>query len=407
MGFFQGIFTTIFNSKKNVQISSSKMINLFTPRFSSTVSPLLNDTFMTAVNTHALHFSKIKPTAYLNDKESKNWLTKLLSVRPNAIMSAGVFWEKAARNYYIDNNLFIYLDWDPENTNAPLQSLWILDPNTMEVSYNKALNEFYLSFQLQGDHIVTSLDNIVHVARHVGLSEIFGEHSQAIDQVLKVINTNYEGIDNAIKSSAFLRFVINTTTLLTDADKEKKAKKFAETYLSKDGTGIAYLDSSSEITQINSEAKYANEKEMAFFEKKIMNYLTIDQCMVSAKFTENDFQSYYETNMEPFANKLSSELTYKIFTDREYGVGNRIVISSSDMQVISLTSKISILSNTKEIGLYTINEYRKMFNMPPIEDGDRRSVSLNYINSDIADDYQKNKAKNGGLNDGTKKETEV
>ena len=186
-------------------------------------------------------------------------------------MEAGSFWEKVARNYYLDNNVFIYLDWDLTKTRQPLKSIWVLDPTNMDVRYHESTGEFLLQFNLQGKAITTSLDNVVHIARHVGDTEIFGEGSNAIDKVLKVINTNYDGIENAIKQSAFLRFVINTTTLLTEKQRQDMAKRFADTYLTKDGSGIAYLDSSSQLTQVNSEAKYANEKEMRLFENKILN----------------------------------------------------------------------------------------------------------------------------------------
>lgn len=393
---FKGIFTSIFQNKKDLKTSTSKLLNLFTPYFADSTNPELNDTFMTSVNTHAKHLSKIKPTVYLKDKKDKSWMTKILSMKPNPIMEAGSFWEKVCRNYYIDNNVFIYLDWDLSKPKQPLRSMWILDPTNINVSHIKGTMEFYLQFQLQGETITTSLENIIHIPRHVGDTEIFGEKDSAINTVLKVINTNYSGIEAAIKTSGFLRFVINTTTLLTDAAKQKKAEDFANTYLAQDGTGIAYLDASSTLTQVNSKAEYANADMMKLFEKKIMNYLNISQPILEAKFNEDDWQSYYETNMEPINNKLQNELTDKLFTIREYDMGNRVIISSSDLQVISISSKISILEKSREIGLMTINEYRKLFNLDPVEGGDARLQSLNYIDAESATQYQLSKVKEGG-----------
>ena len=397
----KGIFTSVFSKKKDLSVSTSKLLNLFTPYFSNTVNPELNDTYMSAVNTHARHLSKIKPGAFLNNRKDKSYLTKILSLKPNPIMEAGAFWEKVCRNYYTENNVFIYLDWDLTKLKAPLKGMWILDPLNIDIRYSEDYNEFFFQFNIQGKIITTSLENIVHIPRHVGDSEIFGEQSPAIDSVLKVINTNYEGLENAIKTSAFLRFVINTTTLMTEKQKEQKAKDFATTYLSKDGTGIAYLDSSSELTQVNSDGKYANADTMKILETKILNYLNISTEILQGNFTEDQWQSYYETNIEPLVNKIQNELTIKIFTDREYDMGNRILISSNDLQVVSTASKIDLLTNSKEIGLFTINEYRHLFNMPPIDEGNNRVVSLNYISSNIADDYQMSrpKPKKEGLDD--------
>ena len=389
------IFTTIFGAKKTKEISvtTSKLVNLFTPYFSSTVDPKLNETFMAAVETHTLHISKIKPSVFLKDKKSKPYINRILSLKPNPVMEAGAFWEKVARLYWTEWNVFIYIDWDLTQPNEPLRSLWILDVSNVETSIDKNTGEFYLRFNLNDKTIITGLDNIIHVTRNVGDSEIFGEKSSAINTVLKVITTNYEGIENAIKTSAFLRFVINSTTSMTPSQREKKAQAFADAYLGIGATGVAYMDASSQLTQIKSEAKYSNADEMKFFENKIYNYLHISENIIKADFSENQWQSYYETNIETFANKLCNELNYKLLSKREYEVGNRIKIATDELQVMSITSKINLIDKTKEIGLYTINEFRNLFNLSPVEDGDQRIVSLNYINSSIADDYQKSKVK--------------
>ena len=388
---FKGIFTSVFSKKKDLQITKSKLMNMFTPYFSNSVNPRLNDTFMSAVNTHAKHLSKIKPVVFLKDKKDKVWMTKVLSVKPNQITEAGAFWERVAKNYYLDNNAFIYLDWNLEKPRTPLRSMWILDPTDIQVKYSETDKEFYLNFNIQGVNITTGLDNIVHLARNVDNNEIFGKADNSINSVLSVINTNFEGIENAVKTSQFLRFVLTTTTLMDDDTKQKKAEEFANTYLAKDGTGIAYLDSSTILTQVNSNAKYANSAEMKFFENKIFNYLNINESILKADFSENQWQAYYETNIESLVNKLTNELNVKLFTTREYGTGNRVIVSSSELQVVSMTTRIAMVTNTKELGVFTINEYRKLFNMSPIEDGDKRLVSLNYINSEKADDYQMGK----------------
>ncbi|HSH50312.1 MAG TPA: phage portal protein [Bacteroidales bacterium] len=328
---------------------------------------------------------------FLKDKPARPDITKILSLKPNSVMEAGAFWEKVGRNYYLENNVFIYIDWDLSKPKEPLKGLWILDPDNIDVIYNEQSGDVFLEFQLQGKNIVAPLDDIIHIARNVDTTEIFGKRDNAINSVLKVINTNYEGIEQAIKNSAFLRFVLASTSPMNEQIRKKRAESFAENYLAKDGTGVAYIDATETLTQIKDEAKYANANEMEHFENKILNYLNISESILKADFNENQWQAYYETNIESFVNKLLNELNFKLFTNREYGEGNRVVISSDILHVISTQTKINLLEKTKEIGLFTINEYRKLFNMAPIEGGEKRLVSLNYINADNADDYQLSK----------------
>ena len=54
-----------------------------------------------------------------------------------------------------------------------------------------------------------------------------------------------------------------------------------------------------------------------------------------------------------------------------------------------------------ERGIITINEYREIMYLAPIEDGDIRQVSLNYVKTDDQSNYQVGK---GGDNDGSASE---
>lgn len=388
-----GFLSDLFIKKK--QVNTSKLVNFFTPYFGSVNSPELNETFVSAVNTHALHFSKIRPGVYLNGNETKKAMSRLLSQKPNPLMEAGAFWEKVCKLYWTEYNVFLYADWSV----AGLRALWILDPNSIEISQDKNTGELYFKFFLNDKIMIESFENIIHIARDVDReTEIFGKRDSAINTVLNVINTNYTGIANAIKTSQFLRFVINSTTVLNDTKRQELATKFAETYLSTDGTGIAYLDATSTLTQVNNQAKYANKEEMAFFEDKIYNWLHISPKIIKGEFSENEWQAYYETSIEPLLRKLTNELNFKLLTQREYDVGNKIIVQANDLQVISTATRISLIEKTKEIGLFTVNEGRQLFGLPPIENGDNRLVSLNYINSSIADQYQQNKV--GGNENG-------
>jgi len=382
-----GLISELFGKKlKTPTKVESQLVDLFRPFFSSVSNPKLNDTLMSAVQTNATHCSKIQIVPLLNNKPTKPYLQKILSLSPNPITEAGAFYEKVARNYFLDNNAFIYLDWytDSSKMSEPLRAMWIVDPTYMTVKYDPETGDFIYKIQVDGRIIYTSSENMIHIARHVALSELFGETSPAINKVISVINTNYDGVENAIRTSAFLRFILTTSTAMKEEDRKKKAQSFAETYLTKDGTGIAYLDSTTTFQKVDSSAKYANAEEMEFFEKKIKKYMNIDDPILLGNFNENQWQSYYETNLEPFILKLKNELERKLFTDREYSQGNRIHIASNMLQVASLATKNNLIMATKEIGIFSVNEYRQLLNMSPLDDGDTRYVSLNYADVDSA-----------------------
>jgi HK97 family phage portal protein len=385
-----GIFSKLFQDKKDLQASSHDILNLMVPFFSDQVSPRLNDTFMSCVQAHARHISKIKPTVFLKDVESttRAGLNRLLQLRPNPTMNASQFWEKVAYGYFVECNAFIYLDYDWTNFKEPLRSLWVLDPTSIEVRMDEA-KRIFLRFTLQSETVETSVDNIVHIARNMNSAEFFGEKNEAIKKVLDVMNTNYEGVVNAVKTSAFIRFLVRNGTLMTEPAKKQRTEAFANMFLGvKSSYGIAYIDGAEEITPIESKAKYANADEMAHFEKKIYNYLGISEKIVQTTYTEDEWNAYYESSIEPFVIQLQDELTYKIFTQREIEVGNRIEIDDKRLQSASLKTRIQIAAAILKLPVFKPNDVLKLLYMPAIEHGDKEYATLNYVDANKQNQYQ-------------------
>jgi hypothetical protein len=96
-----------------------------------------------------------------------------------------------------------------------------------------------------------------------------------------------------------------------------------------------------------------------------------------------------------------------IFTDNELNFGNEIVFYTKDLAYLSTTTKLNLLKTVGEQGLLTDDEKLAILGYPPIADGSgsRRTMSLNYIDTKIIDQYQLTRAKVGSVLDGKNKNT--
>ena len=92
--------------------------------------------------------------------------------------------------------------------------------------------------------------------------------------------------------------------------------------------------------------------------------------IVQSSYTEDEWNAYYESEIEPLAMQLSSEYTRKIFTRRERGFGNKIIFAANNLQYASMRTKLGLLSMVDR-GAMTPNEWREVLNLPPVEDGDK------------------------------------
>lgn len=68
--------------------------------------------------------------------------------------------------------------------------------------------------------------------------------------------------------------------------------------------------------------------------------------------------------------------------------GAAITFTAERIEFSSAETKIRLLHEAAPLGLMTVNEARHLLALPPVEDGDRRLQSLNYVSAEKADAYQ-------------------
>lgn len=391
MGLIAKYFNKVKNKNKDL-FTSKDLINMYTPYFTGQYAPDLNATFVSSVNTHSTHISKAKPIVYLNDEpaSSKNYLNRLLQLKPNPMMTAPTFWKTLAHSYFMNNIAIAFIEWDYGKFNEPVQAIWPLDfdKNSLDCRIDST-GKLYIEFALEGEKKVAESEDLIVMVREADPTSLpFGKRSKSIDTVLKVLQTSYEGVEQAIRTSAFIRFLVQSTTPLTDKQKEDKAKYFADTYLSKDSSGVVYIDQASQVTKVDSQAKYANASEMKEFKNDIFCYLNINEKILKSEFDESVWQAYYETALEPFFISLEAELTSKLFTKSEIERGNKIVIEANRLHSASLTTRASIAAAYMKLPVYQPNVVCDLLYLPKLENGNKEYANLNYVHADKQNQYQ-------------------
>jgi HK97 family phage portal protein len=301
-------------------------------------------------------------------------------------MSAYDFLYKVVSQLYTNNNSFIYIQTDPM---GKVTGLYPLSFSSIEfVEYE---GELYCRFYfLSGFRMTVPYTELIHLRRHYNSDDIFGESNQKpFMPTLTLIQTVNQGIMNAIKSSARLRGFLKFTQTLRPEDLKSQRDKFVSDYLSinNDG-GIGALDAKADFTPVTMDGKMVDDKQMSVIRDNAYRYFGVSENIIKADYNEDQWNAFYESILEPIAIQLSLEFTQKCFSDREKGFGNEIIFEANRLQYASNTTKISLLQYLMPMGVFSINDALEIFNMPPVEDGDRRIFSLNYVNARLADTYQ-------------------
>ena len=397
---FRSMFDKIFTKSENsinMQGTALRVLNGYQDTFISTTNePIYNDgTIRSCIHAIACNVAKLNPKHIRNIgntiQQCNDNLDNLLAVRPNMYMNAYDFYYKLVSQLYLHNNAFVYI----QCVNDKIVGLYPVPYNALELKeYN---NEVYCKFYFGGgEQITLPYTSLIHLRRHYCNNDFFGDDANiAIKYNLGLLRTCKQGLENMIKNSAVLRGILKFDIALSPDDLAKHHKKFTDNYLDiSKATGVATLDGNADFRQLTSDLKSASHEHLKFVEEEIYKYFNVSENILKSNYTEDEWNAFYESVIEPIAIQFSLEFTSKLFTEKEKGHGNKIVFEANRLQYASASTKYKMIKDLMPLGLFTVNEAREILNMAAIENGDKRQISLNYVDADNQNQYQL------GINDG-------
>lgn len=322
---------------------------------------------------------------FANKFESLNDnLYKLLSKQPNELQNAFRFYYAIIYNLYLYNDSFVYIQRDENLKVTGLYPLDFSDGRLYEYD-NKIWIKFRFGYSKER---FVPYDSCIHLTRFITESGITGGSTIPITKTLSIKHILDEGIVNAIKTTQSIKGIVKSTkSMLKPEDVKKMRDQFVKDFIDNaDESGIGGLDATTDFTPVKIEPKTADDSQIKSIDNKILSYYGLNENIIQSKYSEDEWDAFYESVLEPISLQMSLEFTNKIFTPTEKFFGNEIVFESNRLQYVSNNTKINLLRYANNI--MTINELREVFNLSPRTDGDKIMQDLNHIDSDIANDYQ-------------------
>ena len=408
----RSLFNMIFGKKVKQTVGNYlQLLSGYNPTYTKVSSLYESNIARECINTIATHAAKMLPKHI----QRKDGVTKsingdinyLLSVQPNSIMTTYDFLYKITSILYSENNVFIFIDKD---RSGMITGFYPLNPQNCTLYENN--KKIYLQFQfVDGSTYFTDYNDVIHLRRFFNNHDIYGESNDALDSAIQTANVANEGIQNAIKTSTSLKGIIKyTNSMLKAKDIKDNRDQFVKDFINNmgDGSGIASLDAKADFQEINLKPLTLDKNQLDFVNSNIFNYFGISENIVKSNFTDEEWNAFYESVIEPLSIQMSNAFTTKIFSKNSIRNGHQIVFDVNRIKYAKTETKISLLKETAILGLYTIDEAREILDLPAIggEEGKKRLQTLNVVNQNIADEYQigKKEDKNGGNEDG-KEET--
>lgn len=295
---------------------------------------------------------------------------RFLLEEPNPYMTGQMMQEKIITQLMLNNNAFIYIHRD--DNGYPVE-LYPIPAQFVEAIYDK-YGYLYLRCTLKSGKICTyPYTDIIHLRRDYANDDIFGDNAHdTLLPLMEIVTTTDQSIVKAIKNSSVIKWLLKFNQTLRPEDVKKQTKDFVQDYLKIDGEtgGAAATDAKFDAKQVDPKDYVPNASVMDRTKDRIYSFFNTNEKIVKSSYNENEWNAYYESEIEPDALQLSNEFTRKLFTRRERGFGNKIIFESSNLQYASMSTKLQLVQLVDR-GSMLPDEWRRFLGLGPIEGGDK------------------------------------
>lgn len=333
-----------------------------------------SDIVRSCIRPYAKAVGKLTPKHLRNNNDklqiNPDVNIKLLLQEPNPYMTAQMFLEKMATQLKLNNNAFAYIVRN--EFGYPIE-VYPIVCSSAECIYTSDAT-LHIKFTMPNGTIIQfPYNDVIHLRQDYNDNDVFGDNpTKTLMPLMNVITTTDQSIINAIKNSALIRWLLKYNNALRPEDLKKNADDFAESFLntSKNGTGVAAVGAQADAQQIKNDDYVPNASQMDRTTIRLLNFFNTNPKIVQSSYDENEWNAYYEAEIEPIAIQLSGEFTRKFFSRRERAFGNTIIFECNNLQYASMQTKLNLLQMVDR-GALTPNEWRQVLNLSPIDGGDQ------------------------------------
>lgn len=373
-----GLFESIFGTKKTEIKADSyfKALTAYSPVFHSWNGSLYESELVrSAIDARARHIAKLKVEVIGSARPS---LATRLKVRPNSFQTWYQFMYRLSTILDMHNTAFIVPVVDKYGDTVGMFPVLPTKCEILQTKDGTPVLRYEFADKKTG---ACYMSECGIMTKFQYKSDFFGEKNTALNPTMDLIDMQGQGIKEAIKNGATYRFMARTNNFTKTEDLKKERQRFSDENFSKEaGAGglLLFPNTYSDIQQIKSSPYTINPEERKMIQDNVYNLYAVNEDIIQSKAVGDKWNAFYESVVETFAIQFSEVTTTMFFSDREQAYGSKLVATSNRLQYMSNSDKLKVSAQMADRGLMTINEIRDIWNLPPVEDGDVRTVRGEY-----------------------------
>lgn len=341
-----------------------------------------------AIDARARHISKLK--VEITGSAQPQLQTKLRT-GPNQWQTWSQFLYRLSTILDVHNTAFVVPVFDKSMV---ITGYFPVLPESAEVVEYKGIEWLRYKFS-HGETAAVELRKCAVLTKHQYREDFFGENNKALNETMKLMHIQNEGIEEAIKNSASYRFIAQVNNFTKTEDLAKERKRFSEENLTKDaeaGGILLFPNTYSNIKQVDAKPYTVDAEQMKLILANVENYFGVNEKILRNEAEGDQLDAFFNGAIEPFAIQFSESMTRAIFSERERANGSYLMANANRLQFMSISAKTSLAQLMLDRGVMSINEARALFNYGPVDGGEMRTIRGEYKDAGDVEEL------NGGTN---------
>ena len=390
--------------KTKPNINYAKMLNGYTPIFSQFGQDIYaSDVVQQAIACLVTELTKANP---FHIKQSGSDLVpvenseiqKLLD-QPNERMTQTDFFEKVYWQLFLNYNSFIIPTYYKDiKGNKHYTGLYPIQPTNVTFLQDPE-GKLGIEFTFRnGYKTMLAYSDVIHIRYRYSINEFMGGNefgqpdNRALLKTLELNNTLLQGVAKALKSSFSINGVIKYNTLMDDGKMENNIKEI-EKRLANNESGFLPLDIKGEYIPLQNKIQLVDATTLKFIDEKILRNIGVSLPILTGDYTKPQYEAFYQKSLEPILKRTGESFTMTMFTNREKGFKNKVMMYPHELIFMDTSQKIELFDVLVDSASCYKNELRTAFGMRPLPElAGQIAMSSNIANA------ENNKIKKDGGN---------
>ena len=214
--------------------------------------------------------------------------------------------------------------------------------------------------------------------------DFFGESNDALNDTLKLINIQNQGVEAGFKNAASYRFMAQVNNFTKADDLKNERIRFSQENLTKDaeaGGLLLFPNTYQNVQQIKNTTFDIDPEQTKLIDDNVYKYFGVNEKILKNEANSEELDAFFNGAIEPFAVQFSEAMTKAIFSERERTGGSKLIANANRLQYMTTSQKVTLAQQMLDRGVLSINEARELFNYLPVEGGDVRTIRGEYKDS--------------------------